>query len=86
MSPDVITSFAWAVAPLLIVPLVLALMWNMWRRGRHEAKLRVQMEQLFGSQQSQPFEDDYDSEREVRLSESAELVTVDDYMMKRKRS
>ena len=86
MSPDVITSFAWAVAPLLIVPLVLALMWNMWRRGRHEAKLRVQMEQLFGSQQSQPFEDDYDSEREVRLSESDELVTVDDYMMKRKRS
>lgn len=80
------TSFAWTTAPFLVLPLVLALLWNMWRRGRHETKLRQQMEQLFGSQQNQPFEDEYADEREIRLSESDELVTVDEYMTKRKRN
>jgi hypothetical protein len=77
------SSFAWQMAPMLVIPLLLALTWNFWRRGRHEVKLRNQMEQLFGSQSYQ--EDDY-PEREMRLSDSDELVTVDEYMMKRKRN
>jgi len=84
LEPD--SSFAWKMAPLLVIPLLLALAWNLWRRGRHEAKLRDQMEQLFGNPIDQQFEDDYETEHEARLTESDELVTVDEYMMKRKRT
>jgi hypothetical protein len=80
------TPFSWTFAPFLVPPLVLVLLWNMWRRGRHEAKLRVQMEQIFDIQLNQSFEDDYEAEREMRLSEDDELVTLDEYMMKRKRN
>lgn len=76
------SSFAWQTAPILVIPLLLSLGWNIWRRGRHNARISDQMEQLFGTQ---PIEDDYDPEREIRLRNDDELVTVDEYMMKRKR-
>jgi len=82
---DARTPWAWTNAQILIAPLLVAIAWNFWQRSRHQAKLRIQMEQLFGSQQSLPTDDNFDSEREARLSESDELVTVDEYMMKRKR-
>jgi len=83
---DAHSPYAWTNAPILILPLLLALAWNMWRKEQHEAHLQDQMEQLFGGQLVQENEDDYDPEREKRLSESEELVTIDEYMMKRKRS
>jgi hypothetical protein len=83
---DAHSPWAWTNAQILIVPLLLALGWNFAARRRHEVKLRQQMEQLFGSQQTQSSEDEYGAEREMRLSENDELVTVDEYMMKRKRN
>ena len=75
--------FAWRASPLLIIPLLLALAWNIWWRGRHNSQIREQLESLFSNQ---PIEADYDPEREVHLSDDGELVTVDEYMMKRKRN
>ena len=80
---DAHSPWAWTNAQILILPLLLALGWNMWRRGRYEAKLRDQIEYLFGNQS---YEEEYYPEREARLSDSEELVTVDEYMMKRKRN
>jgi len=83
LSGQAFTSFAWNAASLLVVPFLLTLVWNIWGRARHESKLRKQLEQLFGSRSS---EKDAYLERETRLSaEDDEIVTVDEYMLKRKR-
>lgn len=78
------TSFAWMMAMVLVIPFILAVVWNVWRRVRHEAQLRKQLEAYFSKEQidDEPFD-----EREIRLSDDGdELVTVDEYMMKRKRN
>lgn len=80
---DARTSFAWQISPMLIVPLVLTLATNIWVRARHERQLRKQLEQLFGYQQSDDDEPDY--AREARLNSDDEMVTIEDYMLKRKR-
>lgn len=78
------TPFSWTIAPFLIPPLVLVLFWNMWRRGQHEARLRRQLQQYFSSD---PIDDERSDEREMRLSNDGdELVTIDEYMIKRKRN
>lgn len=78
------SSFAWMVAMMLVIPFILAVVWNVWRRVRHEAQLRKQLEAYFSNEQ---IGDEYNDEREMRLSDAGdELVTVDEYMLKRKRS
>jgi hypothetical protein len=78
------TSFAWMLAALLVVPMLLALIWNLWQRRRHRTQLRKQLEQYFSNERN---DDERNDERETRLSnDNDELVTVDEYMMKRKRS
>ncbi len=53
------------------------------RRGRQETHLRDEIEQLFGRNL---MEDAYEPEREMRLSDDGELVTIGEYKMKRKRN
>jgi len=77
-------SFAWMVAMMLVIPFIVAVVWNVWQRVRHEAQLRKKLEQYFSNEQidNEPFD-----EREMRLSEDGdELITVDEYMVKRKRN
>ncbi|MBA3869992.1 MAG: hypothetical protein H0X30_12665 [Anaerolineae bacterium] len=77
---------AWWNGPSIVTPFLLALGINFWWRRRHEARLADQMEALFGDQMNPDFEDNYNSERHKRLSDGDELVTVDEYIMKRKRN
>ncbi len=77
------TSYAWMDAMMLAVPLILGIAWNVWQRARHEAETRKQLEQFFGYKQ---IDDGQEYEREMRLSNDDELITVDEYMMKRKRN
>jgi hypothetical protein len=77
---------AWWSSPSIVAPFLLALGINFWWRRRHEVRLTDQMEALFSSPSNQQFDEDNESEREGRLSEDDELVTVDEYMMKRKRN
>jgi hypothetical protein len=78
------TSFAWTTAWMLAVPALLSIIWVLWRGSRNETKLRKQLEQYFSTEQT---ENDLIYEREMRLSnDNDELITVDEYMMKRKRS
>ncbi len=80
---DVHSRFAWTTAPNLIIPFMIVLVWNLWAQRRHEAHLRTQWEQYFSHEDEY---DDQDDQREMRLSDDEELVTVDEYMMKRKRN
>lgn len=75
------SSFAWTTAWMLAVPTLFSIVWVLWRGSRTEARLRKQLEQYFGNEQ---IGNESNYEREMRLSD--ELVTVDEYMLKRKRS
>jgi len=75
-------SFAWTLSLWLIPPFVIAIVWNIIRRGRHDKRIRKQLEAYFVNEHIG--DDDSDYEREIRLSNNEELVTVDEYMLKLK--
>lgn len=76
------TSFAWQTSFLLVIPFILTLLWSIWRRVQHEKRLRKQLEAAFSWENR---EDDQNYERDMRLGNDGELITVDDYMLKQKR-
>ncbi|MCA0458916.1 MAG: hypothetical protein LCI00_33515 [Chloroflexi bacterium] len=76
------TSFAWQTALVLVIPFISLVLFNGWRRAGHEKRLRQQLATFLDENDDEEV-DTYD--REMRLGDDGELVTVEDYMLKQKR-
>ena len=76
------TSFAWQTALVLVIPFIILVLFNGWRRAGHETRLRQQLATFLDENE----DEDVDTyEREMRLGDDGELITVEEYMLKQKR-